>query len=241
MPAKKKKTKKVAPKKQLKALTRKAIIGWLAAIFIACGWMFALGVLVGRDQAPIEFDVDALEKQITKLRQKESVTNNHGNSKKNGAPREKNQLDFYEALPENREDTKIPGKPKSKSGTSRSKTSAGVSQPHKKPDSPKLPDKQSTASDGKAAKAPPKIAAADVKKGSFTIQVSSVKNKPDADRLVRKLTKRGYPAYLLTSQIPGKGTWHRVRIGSYAGKDKAQPVLNELRRTGMKPILVKTK
>jgi cell division septation protein DedD len=71
--------------------------------------------------------------------------------------------------------------------------------------------------------------------------VASVRNKPDADRLIDKLTRRGYPAYLLTSQIKGKGTWHRVRIGAYPTGDAAKPVLAELRRAGMKPMLVKTK
>ena len=224
MPAKKKKT-KAAPKKPFKILTRKALIGWLVAIFVVCGWMFALGVLVGREQAPIEFDVDVLEKQINKLRQKESVTKNGGTSKKSGAPRDKNQLDTYEALPENREDTKIPKKPKAKPETSQSRTSS----------------KKATAPDAKGDKNKSRNTVAAVKTGSYTIQAASVRNKTDADRLVKKLTQKGYPAYLLISHIEGKGTWHRVRIGSYASKDKAQPVLNKLRRAGMKPILVKTK
>jgi cell division septation protein DedD len=220
MPAKKKKT-RAAPKKPFKVLTRKAVIGWLVAIFIACGWMFALGVLVGRDQAPIEFDVDALEKKINQLRQKQSVGGNDGVSKKSGAPRDKHQLDFYEALPENREDIKIPKKspPKPSSGS--------VSTAKPKP-LPKVRD-------------PRRLTAVDVPKGAYTIQVASVRNKPDADRLIDKLTRRGYPAYLLTSQIKGKGTWHRVRIGSYPASDAAKPVLTELRRAGMKPMLVKTK
>ena len=219
MPAKKKKS-KAAPKKPFKILTRKALIGWLVAIFVVCGWMFALGVLVGREQAPIEFDVDALEKQITQLRQKESVTNNGGAGKKTNVPRNKKQLDSNKALPENREDTQIPKKPKPRPSEKTASTA-------KKP-----------AGSKPTVDKPGSIA---VKKGSYTIQAASVRNKPDADRLVKKLTRKGYPAYLLTSRIEGKGTWHRVRIGSYASKDKAQPVLNELRRTGMKPILVKKK
>ena len=235
MPAKKKKT-RAASKKPFKILSRKALIGWLVAIFIACGWMFALGVLVGRDQAPIKFDVDSLEKKITKLRQQESVTVNSGNSKKKGVPREKNQLDFYEALPENREDTKIPKKPKPKpeppAKTARSSKSTAGSESS---------DKKNPLPEGKSGKGQPKMKTPDLPKGAYTIQAASVRNKPDADRLVRKLAKKGFPAYLLTSRIEGKGTWHRVRIGTYPSKDKAQPVLSELRRTGMKPILVKTK
>jgi cell division septation protein DedD len=230
MPPKKKKT-RAAPKKPFKVLTRKAVIGWLVAIFIACGWMFALGVLVGRDQAPIEFDVDALEKKIHQLRQKESAAGSGGSGKKSSATRDKNELDFYEALPENREDVRIPKKtpPEKTAGTVRpsGKTAGSVSTAAAKPP-PEAKDR-------------PRITVAEVPKGAYTIQAASVKSKPDADRLVNKLIRRGYPAYLLTSRIEGKGTWHRVRIGAYPTSDAAKPVLTELRRTGMKPILVKTK
>jgi cell division septation protein DedD len=198
--------------------------------------MFALGVLVGRDQAPIEFDVDALEKKITRLRQRESVNNNSGSSKNSGAPRDKNQLDFYEALPENREDTKIPKKPEPTP-----LPPARIAESSQKAAGAEPSEKKSAPSEGKDAQPPPEITVADVKKGSYTIQAASVRNKPDADRMVSKLRKGGYPAYLLTSQIAGKGTWHRVRIGTYSSSDAAKPVLAKLRKSGMKPILVKTK
>ena len=231
MPSQKKKTQAIE-KKPFKVLTRKAIIGWLVLIFVVCGWMFALGVLVGRDQAPIKYDLKAIEKQLAKLKQKDSVTGSGAADKKNGAPKDKNQLDFYEALPENREDTKIPKRPKPKAAPEKPTPPAKMAKPSQAP----ADEKQAQ---GKSTSPQPKVAA--VKSGRYTIQASSVKNKPDADRLVSKLTKRGYPAYLLTSQIEGKGTWHRVRIGSYPTPDEAKRVLDELRRAGMKPILVKKK
>lgn len=226
MPSQKKKT-PAAGKKPFKVLTRKAIIGWLVVIFVACGWMFALGVLVGRDQAPIKYDINAIGKQLSKLKQRDSVTDSGAANKKSGGPKDKNQLDFYEALPENREDTRIPKIPKP--APEEPTAPAKMAKPSQAPAGEKQAQRENTSPQ-------PKVAA--VESGRYTIQASSVKNRPDADRLLSKLIKRGYPAYLLTSQIEGKGTWHRVRIGSYPTKDAAKRVLDELRQAGMKPILV---
>ena len=236
MPSKEKKT-KAPDRKPFKVLTRKAIIGWLVAIFIACGWMFALGVLVGRNQAPIKYDLDMIEKKLSELKQRESVTNSGGISKKNGAPKDKNQLEFYEALPENREDTKIPKRPIPKAEPDKSSPPPKEVEPSRTSSDTRQAEKKSTSPESSDASSQPKAAAS----GIYTIQASSVKNKPDADRLVSKLKKRGYPAYVITSKLEGKGIWHRVRIGSYSAKDEAAGVLNELRQAGMKPILVKIK
>ena len=238
MPPKKKKV-KTAAKKPLKTFTRQAIIAWLVAIFIACGWMFALGVLVGRDQAPIKYDINAIEAKLSKLKQRESVTAMGGTQKKSGAPKSKRQLDFYEALPENREDTKLPRKPKPKIALKKQSSPAQAVNPSKSAKNTASAPKKNRAAGPSDGSPKPKVAAAEA--AVYTIQASSVKNKPDADRLVRKLKKSGFPAYLLTSKVEGKGTWHRVRIGSYSNKTEATGVLNKLRQAGMKPILVKTK
>lgn len=242
MPSAKKKT-KAAAKKPFKVLTRKAVIGWLVVIFIACGWMFALGVLVGRDQAPIEYDLEAIEKQLSKLKQREAATGSGGADKKSGGPKDKNQLDFYEALPENREDTTLPKrpkpKPKPKTRLKKPNPPAKGVEPPQKPSDAKQAEKKAPATESSRTSSAPEVAV--VKSGVYTIQAASVKNKPDADRLVNKLKKRGYPAYVLTSKIEGKGTWHRVRIGPFATKGDATQILNALRQTGMKPILVRKK
>ena len=235
MPSKKTKT-AAANRKPFKVLTRKAVIGWLVGIFVAFGWMFALGVLVGRDQAPVEFDLNALEKKIERLRQKESGTSIEEQEEATGSPGDKKQLEFYEALPENREDTDIP---EQRSGKDKKQKVPAVAEAAPEPvsGSGRAPekDKRQPASGTKPA---PENSSVASRKGAYTIQAASVRNRPDAERLVSKLSKRGFPAFVLTSEIKGKGTWHRVRIGSYASKEAAGPVLDRLRQAGMKPILV---
>jgi DedD protein len=73
---------------------------------------------------------------------------------------------------------------------------------------------------------------------SCTIQVASVRNAQDADRLVEKLQKAGYPAYREIGKIPGKGTWYRVRVGQYGTRSEAQKIFEQLKKDGQKPILV---
>lgn len=51
--------------------------------------------------------------------------------------------------------------------------------------------------------------------GGYQIQVASFKKQSDADVFVRELRERGYPAYRKAAFVPGRGMWHRVRIGPF--------------------------
>lgn len=61
--------KKALPKKPAPFLTidNTNMPGWLMSCFIVCGCMFFLGVLVGRNTAPVQFDVDLLEEKLSNL------------------------------------------------------------------------------------------------------------------------------------------------------------------------------
>lgn len=227
--------KKPADKKPFKVLTRKAMLGWLIAIFVLCGWMFGLGVLVGRDSAPIEFETNPLGKKIAELKGKEAERKKEGGEEKPGAPKEKGDLEFYEALPENRDDTKLPKQQKSDSpalkaappGDEQKRSSAAEPERSPKPAPTPSPEKKPAGEEAASAGA-----------GVYTVQAASVRNLPDAERLVKKLKQGGYPAYSVTSELAGKGTWHRVRVGRYAVKAEADRVLDKLRAEGFKPMLV---
>lgn len=43
------------------------LFGWLFACFFICGCMFFLGVMVGRNTAPVQFDVDRLAEKLSRL------------------------------------------------------------------------------------------------------------------------------------------------------------------------------
>jgi len=48
-------------------------MAWIIPGFIICGFMFSLGVLVGRNTAPIRFDVDSIEVQLEKLQHRDAA------------------------------------------------------------------------------------------------------------------------------------------------------------------------
>ncbi len=61
--------KKALPKKPatLLAIDNTNMLGWLMSCFVICGCMFFLGVMVGRNTAPVQFDVDRIEEQLSNL------------------------------------------------------------------------------------------------------------------------------------------------------------------------------
>ncbi|HTM23376.1 MAG TPA: SPOR domain-containing protein [Kofleriaceae bacterium] len=58
-------------------------------------------------------------------------------------------------------------------------------------------------------------------KKKFALQISSFRDKPDADAMVKSLTQAGYSPYITEAEVEGKGTWYRVRIGTYETYDAA--------------------
>lgn len=69
-----------------------------------------------------------------------------------------------------------------------------------------------------------------VKGGAFTLQLSAFQDKQEADRFAARLRDRGYAPYILTAEVAGKGTWYRVRMGSFASRDAATRYLSDFKR-----------
>jgi cell division septation protein DedD len=51
--------------------------------------------------------------------------------------------------------------------------------------------------------------------------VASFKQQPDADAFVADLRKRGHRAFRQAAYVPGRGLWHRVRVGPFKSKFQA--------------------
>jgi cell division protein FtsN len=56
-------------------------------------------------------------------------------------------------------------------------------------------------------------------KGRFALQLSSFQDKSEAETFAQKFD--GERPYMVVSEIPGKGTWYRVRVGDYASAKDA--------------------
>jgi DedD protein len=61
--------------------------------------------------------------------------------------------------------------------------------------------------------------AATAPKGRFTLQLSSFPDRSEAELFAKRFAAQG--AYVVISEIPGKGTWYRVRVGSYGSSQEA--------------------
>jgi len=235
-----KKNKRKAPefKKPFIVLTRKKIAGWLLLIFFLSAWMFVLGVLVGRGTAPLKVSLAALQGKMTAPQKAPPAKQNKKQPQDNAVSvKDKTKLDFFEALKEDKEDTKVSVRPKPKAAERRDE------KPAEKPAAPVKKATKSKPSERPQAKTPGTQKGAAVAKTnttgpSYTIQAASVRSAQDADRMIAKLKKRGYPAYRTIGKIQGKGVWFRIRIGSYKSKSEARRTLDKLKKEGHKPILV---
>ncbi|MDX1709422.1 MAG: SPOR domain-containing protein [Desulfobacterales bacterium] len=234
-----KKNKRKAPefKKPFIVLTRKKIAGWLVLIFFVCAWMFVLGILVGRGTAPVKFDLASIEQKIVAPQKAEPIKPDQKRPQKDAAAvKDKTKLDFYEALKEDKEDTKVSVRPEP------TPVERQAEDPADKAPEPLKKTKEPEPSELPQQKTPPKkqdaVAQTNTAGPTYTLQAASVRNAGDADRLIQKLKKRGYPAYRSMAKVPGKGTWFRVRVGSYKSKSEARATLDKLKKDGLKPILV---
>lgn len=57
--------------------------------------------------------------------------------------------------------------------------------------------------------------------GGYQLQVSSFKEKGDAENFAAALRRRGHKAYVEPAYVKGRGLWHRVRVGPFKYKHAA--------------------
>ena len=67
--------------------------------------------------------------------------------------------------------------------------------------------------------------------GAFAIQVGATQSEPEARRIQRKFAADG--ARVAVADLPGKGRWYRVKIGSFATRAEAEHRLASLKARGV--------
>ena len=192
-------------------ITRRGLLVWIGLVVFIAGWMFVLGILVGRGTAPVALNTHKLETELTKLKdrmvQKEEAK---VEAQASGTDEQKSELGFYEALKKGKPETKL--KIKTDSGkTPQAVVAQAQPQEHASPQIAeprsvreiRAPDKVAPAAEKKAgteAEGPAKLqtlparapAAANAK-GRFTVQVAAFKELDGAEHLVAELRRSGYP------------------------------------------------
>ena len=72
----------------------------------------------------------------------------------------------------------------------------------------------------------------------YTLQIASYQEKNVAEDDVKKMKKHGYAAFIVSTELPGKGKWHRVRIGSLANRAAAEKLQKDIHaKVGISPVI----
>jgi DedD protein len=144
------------------------------------------------------------------------------------APPEPAENDYYKSLTAQKPDDeslKAPAKPKpgpaAAPAASKTASSAGSAPPAQPP----------AAEKPKAA--PPPVAdqsqPAAVTSGGFAVQITALRDRGEADAIVKRLVTKGYPAYVL-NPVPGKAPVYRVQVGRYKNRGDADRIAGRLKK-----------
>jgi cell division protein FtsN len=96
-----------------------------------------------------------------------------------------------------------------------------------------LTDKDHQAGHGTAHGAGPSRDTATAAAGTYFLQAGSFAKADEADRLKAKLALLGMEAAVLTAEVPGKGTYYRVRLGPYHTADEMNKANATLKENGI--------
>ncbi len=76
---------------------------------------------------------------------------------------------------------------------------------------------------------------------SYFLQAGAFQTEEEADNLKAKLALQGFEAVVQTATIPGKGIWHRVRVGPLDDLDKISSIKKDLLSNGFNAELIQVK
>ena len=114
-----------------------------------------------------------------------------------------------------------------------------IVQPGAPSSTPSAPGTGKPAPKAEVAKADTEPAPSAEARGRLWLQVGAYVNKQDAENQRARFAVLGYEAQIQSTDIPDKGTVHRVRVGPYRDPDEAGKVRGELARQGIEVSVVK--
>jgi DedD protein len=206
------------------SLDSRQVVSLLVAGIVVVGAVFVLGVVVGKKLAASQ-RTDRAPDLLSALDQKSAAL-----ERARAAP----PLTFQEELVADAGTAQRPAP--------RAEPPKPISKPSdSKAEAPKAAEKKlevaAKPADGGAVAtraAPPasanKPAESAAPSGPWTLQIGASQNREDAERIASRLREKGYAPYIVTAEVPGKGTFYRVRMGSFATREAAGRYLEDFRR-----------
>lgn len=223
-------------------ISRKGMLVWGGLIIFIAGWMFVLGIMVGRGMAPVNLEVGKLEQELAALKakmleQEKAKVEAQLSGKESNLP----ELGYPEALTSSKKEEPFKSLPKQVPVKARKAAEAT-----KKPAAAPKPTPKPIPAVKQAAPANPKTGPRSdagrtvAQKGQFSIQVAAVQNVRSAEQLTANLRKKGYRAYQMRSELAGRGVWYRVRVGAFRDRGEANRMLAKLKADNFGGMVVST-
>ena len=200
-----KETKPSPKQKSSKKQSRKGLLPWIGLTLFACAWMFVLGIFVGREMVPVRFDIEKLQNELAALKErviKKELDQYKLDSNSNVT---KTKMKFYENLKKTGREESLQNnvvKQQKKSLPEKAVSLKKIKKPSKSIDSArkektsgfkKLPqDHPSAIASSPAGKARRGESEQEQAGKKFTIQVASMRDFRDADKLVSQLKKKDF-------------------------------------------------
>jgi cell division septation protein DedD len=223
-------------------LTRREALLWLGIASFAMIWMFTLGVIVGRGHSPVRFDVEKIKKELASLREQALRQEKENDKTRTDMTPHAMDFDFYEALTDKKEEARRKSVLKALEEPSEPPEAAESSP---KPAAKRSPENTQKEQEEKGLqKREETRASADRKEAApsaFVVQVASLQDAAKAEALVSSLKQKGYKAYAVTARVPGKGIYHRVRVGRFENRLEASRTLARLKRadSALTPLILR--
>jgi DedD protein len=225
------------------SLDSRQVVSLLVAGIVVLGAVFVLGVLVGKKLAGSQ-RMDRAPDLLSALDQKSAAL-----ERARAAP----TLTFQEELTADAGVARVAVKPeapkvaekKPDAGAKLSEARSESTKPgaERKPDAPAKPAEAKGEASKTVAEATAKPADAGsvatrtmaaapgtTPIGPWTLQIGASQHREDAERMASRLREKGYAPYIVTAEVPGKGTFYRVRMGSFATREAAGRYLEDFRR-----------
>ena len=74
----------------------------------------------------------------------------------------------------------------------------------------------------------------------YTLQLSSFQDRSEAEAFLTSIKSAGFQPYLTEADVGGKGTFYRVRLGSFRSLEAANDAKAEFEKSAKKTTQVKT-
>lgn len=190
-------------------LDNKQMVLVFAGLIVICLLVFSAGVMVGSKVAKDKI-LAMPEKDDLRVRIKApSLLEEQKNKNEASSPKKIEDV-IEKALSE---EQKVNNTARTASSSPPEKTSMPTGRKKSSPPSVSL------KKEGKADKTVPQPPR---EKEAWFIQVASFQSVDDANRRAKELKDGGYKVLVAKADIPGKGTWFRVRIGPFDSVDTAK-------------------